>query len=314
MPLPTLLVTHPDFARHPTPRGHPESPERITATLPRLRSSLPKTIRWVDPRMGESDLLRSVHAPTYIRRVEEASHNGLILLDEGDTFAGPHSFDTALLAVGAAETAIDQVASGEAANALALVRPPGHHARPNAAMGFCLFNTVAIAARYAQRRHGYRRILILDWDLHHGNGTQEIFEEDASVLFISLHQQPLYPGTGHASERGKGEGEGFTLNLPMRPGSGDAEYRTAFEEKVLPAADGFQPDFVLVSAGFDAHRDDPLGNLLLSEEGFAEMTTLIREVADRHCRGRLVSVLEGGYHLDALARCLDAHLCALEAK
>ncbi|MDD2676549.1 MAG: histone deacetylase [Methylacidiphilaceae bacterium] len=313
MPLSTILVTHPDFARHPTPRGHPESPERITATLPRLRSSLPKTIRWVEPRMGERDLLRFVHTPTHIRRVEEASHNGLILLDEGDTFAGPHSFDTALLAVGAAATAVDQVASREAANALALVRPPGHHARPNAAMGFCLLNTVAVAARYAQRKYGYRRILILDWDLHHGNGTQEIFEEDASVLFISLHEQPLYPGTGHASERGRGEGEGFTLNLPMKPGSGDAEYRTAFEEKVLPAADGFQPEFVLVSAGFDGHRDDPLGNLLLSEDGFAEMTTLIRGVADRHCRGKLVSVLEGGYHLDALARCLHAHLCALEA-
>ncbi|WP_018290638.1 histone deacetylase [Verrucomicrobium sp. 3C] len=314
MPLPTILVAHPDFARHPTPRGHPESPERITATLPRLRSSLPKTIRWFDPRMGESDLLRSVHAEAHIRRVKEASQNGLIILDQGDTFAGPHSFDTALLAVGAAATAIDQVASGEAANAFALVRPPGHHARPNAPMGFCLFNTIAIAARYAQGKHGYRRILIVDWDLHHGNGTQEIFEEDASVLFISLHEHPLYPGTGDASERGKGAGEGFTLNLPMKPGSGDAEYRTAFEEKVLPAADAFQPDFVLVSAGFDAHRDDSLGHLLLSEDGFAEMTTLLRGVAERHCHGKLVSVLEGGYQLDALARCLHAHLCALETR
>lgn len=314
MPPPTIVVTHPDFARHPTPPGHPESPLRITATLPYLRSSLPTTVHWVEPGPGTSDLLRLVHTEGHIRRIEEASRNGLILLDEGDTYAGPHSFDTALLAVGAAREAIDQVASGEATNAFALVRPPGHHARPGAPMGFCLFNTIAVAARYAQRKHGCRRILILDWDLHHGNGTQEIFEEDASVLFISLHEHPLYPGTGSALEQGRGKGEGFTLNLPMKPGSGDAEYRTAFEEKVLPAADRFQPDFVLVSAGFDAHRDDPLGNLRLTEDGFAEMTGWIRAVAERHCRGKLVSVLEGGYNVDALGRSIHAHLCALEAR
>ncbi|MGD9896597.1 MAG: histone deacetylase [Candidatus Methylacidiphilaceae bacterium] len=311
MPLPTLLVTHPDFARHRTPRGHPESPERITATLPRLHSSLPKAIRWVDPGTGTIDLLRTVHTEAYIRRVERASQAGLVLLDEGDTYAGPHSFATALLAVGAAATAIDQVSSEEAANAFVLVRPPGHHARPGAPMGFCLFNTVAVAARYAQREHGYRRILIVDWDLHHGNGTQEIFEEDPSVFYVSLHEHPLYPGTGQASERGKGEGEGFTLNLPMRAGSNDADYRSVFREKLVPAADAFQPNLVLVSAGFDGHRDDPLGNLMLSEEGFAEMTTVIREIADRHSRGKIVSVLEGGYHLDALARCIHAHVCAL---
>ncbi|VVM06648.1 Histone deacetylase-like amidohydrolase [Methylacidimicrobium cyclopophantes] len=314
MSLPTLLVTHSDFARHPTPPGHPESPGRITATLPRLRACLPKTIRWLEPEIGTSDLLRSVHAESYIERIEKLSRDGLVLLDEGDTFAGLHSYETALLAIGAAATAIDRVASGEAANAFALVRPPGHHARPAAAMGFCLFNTVAAAARYAQKKYGYRRILIVDWDLHHGNGTQEIFEEDPSVFFLSLHEYPLYPGTGRASERGKGEGEGFTLNLPMKAGSGDAEYGAVFREQVVPAADAFRPDFVLVSAGFDAHREDPLGNLMLSERGFAEMTMRIREVAERHCRGKLVSVLEGGYNLDALARCIDAHLCALEAK
>ncbi|QSR84031.1 histone deacetylase [Methylacidimicrobium sp. B4] len=314
MPSPTILVTHPAFALHPTPRGHPESPERISATLPFLRSSLPKTIRWIEPGPGTSDLLRSVHTEGHIRRIEEASRDGLVLLDQGDTYAGPHSFDTALLAVGAVTTAIDRVASGEATNAFALLRPPGHHARANAPMGFCLFNTVAVAARYVQKEHGCRRILILDWDLHHGNGTQEIFEEEASVLYISLHEHPLYPGTGSAREQGRGEGEGFTLNLPMKPGSGDAEYRAAFEEKVIPAADAFQPDFVLVSAGFDAHRDDPLGNLQLSEEGFAAMTRGIRGVAERHCQGRLVSVLEGGYQIDALGRSLHAHLCALEER
>lgn len=314
MALPTILVTDPDFARHPTPRGHPESPDRITGTLPRLRASLPDTIRWVEPVAATSELLRSVHTDGQIRRVEEASRNGLSLLDEGDTYAGPHSFGTALLAVGAATIAIDQVALGEACNAFALVRPPGHHARPNAAMGFCLFNTIAVAARYAQKKHGYGRILILDWDLHHGNGTQEIFEEDPSVLFISLHEYPLYPGTGAAAERGRGEGEGFTLNLPMKAGSGDAEYRAIFEEKVLPAADAFAPELVLISAGFDAHREDPLGNLLLSEEGFADMTKQIRRIAERHCRGKIVSVLEGGYNIDALGRCIHAHLCALEAR
>lgn len=311
MPPPTLLITHPDFARHPTPRGHPESPERISATLPRLRASLPKSIRWVEPAPGARELLRSVHTEALIRRIENASRDGLVLLDEGDTYAGAHSFDVALLAVGAATTAVDLVASGEAANAFALVRPPGHHARPGAPMGFCLFNAVAIAARYAQKQHGCRRILILDWDLHHGNGTQEIFEADSSVFFISLHQYPFYPGTGSAAERGKAGGEGFTLNLPMKAGSGDAEYRAAFEEKVVPAADAFRPDFVLVSAGFDAHRDDPLGDLRLSEEGFAEMTARIRGVAERHCGGKLVSVLEGGYNIDALGRSIHAHLCAL---
>ena len=221
------------------------------------------------------------------------------------------SFDIALLAAGGALELADQVASGQLDNAFALTRPPGHHAERDMALGFCLFNNVAIAARYLQRHHGIEKVLILDWDVHHGNGTQHTFEDDPSVLYVSLHQYPYYPGTGAASETGTGRGAGATVNCPMPAGAGDAEYEHAFVERVLPAIDAFAPQFVLLSAGFDAHVDDPLAQMRLSTSFYGWMTARMLEVADRHAGGRLVSLLEGGYDTRALSASVEAHLAGL---
>jgi acetoin utilization deacetylase AcuC-like enzyme len=193
------------------------------------------------------------------------------------------------------------------------VRPPGHHAEAGRAMGFCLFNNVAIAARYVQKKHGITRVLIVDWDVHHGNGTQHSFEDDPSVLFFSTHQFPHYPGTGRESERGRGAGEGFTINVPMEAGEGDAEYRAVFQKSLVPAADGFKPEFVIVSAGFDAHKDDPLASMGLTEEGYADLTGIVAGIAKRHAGGRILSSLEGGYHLTSLAASVDRHIQVLQA-
>jgi acetoin utilization deacetylase AcuC-like enzyme len=223
------------------------------------------------------------------------------------------SLAAAYLAAGGALAAVDAIMRGEVEHAFCAVRPPGHHAERSRAMGFCLFNNVAIAARYVQKKHGLSRVLIIDWDVHHGNGTQHSFEEDASILFFSTHQYPHYPGTGRATERGAGAGEGFTINVPMEAGDGDEEYHAIFMNILLPAADAFKPEFVIISAGFDAHRDDPLANMGLTETGYADLTGLVAGIARRHAEGRLLSSLEGGYNLTALAGSVDAHLQALLA-
>jgi acetoin utilization deacetylase AcuC-like enzyme len=305
----TGIVRSPIFRRHATGRGHPERPERLEAIEGRLEeSSLVARLTPVEAHPAEERWLEMIHAPSYIRRVEHACASGERLLDSPDTGIGPESYAAALLAAGGALALVDAVLEGRLDNGFAAVRPPGHHAERDRAMGFCLFNNVAVAARYAQRKHGVARVLIVDWDVHHGNGTQHVFEDDPSVLYCSLHQWPLYPGTGAASERGSGAGEGFTLNLPLPPGSGDADWLGAFDRALIPAADSFRPDLVLVSAGFDAHRDDPLAGTRLSEAGFAALTHRVCDLARRHCGGRLVSMLEGGYHLRALADCVAVHL------
>jgi acetoin utilization deacetylase AcuC-like enzyme len=216
-----------------------------------------------------------------------------------------------LLAVGGALQAVDQVVDRRVRNAFVALRPPGHHAERDRAMGFCLFNNVAIAARYAQQQYGLKRVLIVDWDVHHGNGTQHAFEDDPSVLFFSTHQYPFYPGTGRASERGNGPGLGYTVNVPLAAGCGDQEYIEVFEKILYPAAQAFRPDLVLISAGFDAHREDPLAGMLVTEGGYERMTTIVREIAEQCCAGRLVSLLEGGYNLEALARSVERHLRTL---
>ncbi len=252
--------------------------------------------------------MTAVHTPEHVAQLKQ-------LYSQGDRFAGSRdtpisesSYTVAVAAVGGVLAAVDAVLAGEVRNAFCAVRPPGHHATRDRAMGFCLLNNVAIATRYIQQKHKLPKVLIVDWDVHHGNGTQEIFYNDPDVFYFSVHQYPFYPGTGSADERGAGQGEGFTLNVPLPAGSGDREFQQALSEKLVPAARQFQPDFVLISAGFDAHQNDLLGGMRVTTEGFAELTRIVKQMAEEHCQGRLVSVLEGGYHLDSLAASVEAHL------
>jgi acetoin utilization deacetylase AcuC-like enzyme len=244
------------------------------------------------------------------RLAQAAPEQGYVYLD-ADTPMAPGSYRAALQAVGGTLAAIDAVMDGRVANAFCAVRPPGHHAEPSRAMGFCLFNNVAVGARYVQQRYGLARVLIVDWDVHHGNGTQAAFYNDPTVLYVSLHQYPWYPGTGSVEEVGTGPGEGYTLNLPMPAGGGDDEYLTAFDLRIRPVVRDFAPDFVLISAGFDAHRDDPLAMMAVTEVGYRTMTAFVKAWAADTARGRVVSCLEGGYNLSALADSVEIHVRTL---
>jgi acetoin utilization deacetylase AcuC-like enzyme len=312
----TGFVYHPDYLLHDTGGLHPESPERLRAIHHGLKESeLWETLVHVQvpaqPRVDIHDWIQRVHRPSHLKRIQSHQpQSGLDYLD-ADTIVSPRSYRVALLAVEGLLTAVDEVMSRKIKNVFCAVRPPGHHAESNRAMGFCLFNNVAVAVRYLQERYGLGRILIIDWDVHHGNGTQEIFYEDPTVFYFSVHQYPLYPGTGRSDEHGKGAGDGYTLNCPLPPGKGDDEYISVFEKVLKPAVEAFQPDFIFISAGFDAHRDDPLANMRVTEEGFDGMTRLVSQWAGRHCEGRIVSCLEGGYNLPALARSVETHLRTL---
>ena len=309
----TGLVHSPAALLHDTGPGHPERPARVTAVLERLRADglLDRCVA-LESRPISDDQLRRVHAAEYLRIVAEDVADGLVVLSTGDTaISGQASLDAARLAAGGLLGAVDAVCGGIVSNAFAVVRPPGHHATPSKGMGFCLFNSVALAARHAQPVHGVERVLVVDWDVHHGNGTQDAFYDDDSVLFFDTHQSPLYPGTGAADETGRGRGEGFTINCPFPAGAGRREIVGAFRERLVPAADRFRPQLVLVSAGFDSRRDDPLGRFTLDDADFAELTGIVRSIADRHAGGRLVSTLEGGYGLDGLAAAAAAHVAAL---
>ena len=264
----------------------------------------------LEPEPAARDILQLVHLAGYVDHIESACRSGPTALDP-DTIASPGSWEAALRAVGAVTLAIDRMMDGSLHAAFCAVRPPGHHALTDRAMGFCLFNNVAISARYAQRQHRLSRVLIVDWDVHHGNGTQAIFYDDPSVLYVSTHQYPFYPGTGSRQETGQGKGQGFTVNVPLPAGAGNQELVQAFQNELVPKADAFRPELVLISAGFDAHRDDPLAGLAVTEDGYAELTRIVRQIADRHSSGRIVSVLEGGYNLQALAASVKAHLEAL---
>jgi acetoin utilization deacetylase AcuC-like enzyme len=308
----TAILHDPRFLDHDTGRGHPERPARLTRAVEVLESqSWYPSLHRIAPRACARDWLETIHESDYIDRALDACQLGRGYLDTPDVVIGRGSFDIACLAVGGALAICDAVMRGEVDNGFALVRPPGHHAERDTALGFCLFNTVAITARYLQRYHGLDKILILDWDVHHGNGTQHSFEQDGSVFYISLHQHPWYPGTGSYAETGSGAGKGTTLNCPMSAGVGDAQYRAAFEELVLPAARAFKPDAVLISAGFDAHAADPLGGINLSTGFYRWMTDQMIEVADASANGRIISLLEGGYDLEALAACVSTHVEAL---
>ena len=303
------LVLDPRFREHRTPPGHPERPERIAALLPLLDEVEERGLLLVPPRPATREEIVAVHEPAHWDRVAASAMVAHTIFDP-DTSAGSRSFEVALLAAGGFLALIDTIMDGRAERGLALVRPPGHHAETCRAMGFCLFDNVAVGAAMLRRR-GFEKVAIVDWDVHHGNGTQQIFWRDPSVLFVSLHQFPWYPGTGAEDETGEAEGEGATLNLPLPEGCGDAAYLTAFDERVIPALRSFEPDFLLVSAGFDAHYRDPLGGMRVTDEGFAEMTRKLRDEADALCDGRLALVLEGGYHLDALRESVAAVLDVL---
>ena len=297
------------FLDHDAGRSHPERGERLVATMAWLeRCHWFEDLVAVDAAMADPMWIEAVHDASYITRADEACRSGAPFLDVPDVGVSRQSSDVARLAAGGALALADRIVGGDIENGFALSRPPGHHAEQGMALGFCVFNNVAIAARYLQRAHGVDKVLILDFDVHHGNGTQHAFEDDPSVMYASLHQYPYYPGTGAASETGVGRGAGATVNCPMAAGAGDEEYRRAFMERILPAADGFAPEFVILSAGFDAHAADPLAQIRLTTECFGWMSERIMELADRHAGGRVLSMLEGGYNVDVLPKCVAVHL------
>src|SRR5436190_1493590 len=309
----TALIYDPIFLEHLTPENHPDRPERLKKVIEVLQG-----LNWLEreglvqlaPRAATEDELATVHEREYIQKVKAAAHK--VAREQGthgrktrffatDTYVSAQSYAAAIKAAGAPLTAIDAILHGEVDNAYCLVRPPGHHALPDEAMGFCLFNNVAIAAQYALDHHGLERVMIIDYDVHHGNGIQDIFYADPRVLYFSIHQATFYPGTGHSDERGEGTGLGTTINVPLPATAGYGVYEPIFRQVMAHAADRFDPQLILVSAGFDAHWNDPLGQMNLSMAGFAQLTKIIIDLAQTLCNGRLVMVQEGAYNLDVMA-------------
>ena len=304
----TGIVKDRRYLRHGSEFTHPETPQRLVSIYEMLEN--PDTA-WkyigIDARAATREELERVHLPCYIDTIAATAGQPMFMLDP-DTVATAETYEVAKLAAGGTMNAIDSVISGEVDNAFALVRPPGHHAQPGTAAGFCIFNNIAIGARHAIARHKLERILIVDWDLHHGNGTQEIFYEDPRVLYFSTHQSPGYPGTGALTELGKGAGLGYTINVPLSTGADDAFYLRVFRDILSPVARAFEPQLILVSAGFDPYVGDPLGEMRVTPEGFACLTRVLLTLAEECCDGRLVAVLEGGYHIQGLTKCVRAVL------
>ena len=300
----TRLYTHPVFLEHLTPPGHPERPDRLRAIERVLDDEAFSALDRVKAPEGDEATILYAHPEDFVARVRAAIPASGIVSIDADTSASPKSWQAAVTAIGAANAAVDDVFEGRAANVFVAARPPGHHAEKTTAMGFCLFNTAAIAARHAQKKHQAERVAIVDWDVHHGNGTQDIFWDDPSVLYCSTHQMPLYPGTGAKSETGAGN----IVNAPLAPSTGSELFRDAFLSRVLPSIDAFKPDLIIISAGFDAHHRDPLAEINLTEDDFDWATGQLMDRAGRHSGNRLVSLLEGGYDLQGLAFSVAAHV------
>ena len=312
--MPAALLLDPLYKGHDPGHGHPERIERYDAVTRALETAgLTRALKPVAAREATEDELALCHDRKYIATAKRDINAGADSLSTGDTSVSKQSYEVALRAAGGVMNAVSAVMTGGATTAFCAVRPPGHHATPTRGMGFCIFNNVAIGARYAQKKHGVERVMIADWDVHHGNGTQDIFYTDGSVLFFSTHQSPWYPGTGHPNETGEGKGAGRIVNCPFPAGAGHAEIVGAFERKLRPAVDLFRPDLILISAGFDSRAGDPLGRFTLTDADFAQLTMLVREMAEKHAKGRVVSVLEGGYSLTGLAAGVAAHVRALAA-
>jgi acetoin utilization deacetylase AcuC-like enzyme len=307
-----LLIYSDEYLKHNTGPSHPESPERLKSIMTYLtKSDLMKRLVILEPNPASLEWIEEIHSVTYINDVKNYSEQGMTYIHSYDNQICPESYRVAILAVGGVLYAVDNVMEEEFKKAFCLIRPPGHHSLRDEAMGFCLFNNIAIAAKYLLKKYQLKRILIVDWDVHHGNGTQSAFYEDPEVLYFSIHQHPLYPGSGMEWEKGKGAGEGFTMNFPVPPGTGDEVYIKIFSEKLYPKAIEYNPEFVLISAGFDAHKEDPLASISLTENAYRELTDIVVKIADECSGGRIVSVLEGGYNLKFLPLCVAEHLKSL---
>lgn len=300
------ILTDKSFLLHDTGPGHPESPDRLKAVGEAISEISEETVELKAREASRQELLL-VHTPEYVERILSLNPGELIMLD-ADTAFSVHTKSAALKAAGGMLEVVDRIIIGDFSKAFCAVRPPGHHAEASKAMGFCIFNNVALGAAYALTKSDMHRVAIIDWDLHHGNGTQHIFYERDDVLYISLHQYPCFPGSGSTDDKGIGKGDGYTINIPMASGSADGDYREAFTTVIIPALTEFEPQILFISAGFDAHRDDPLGSMNLTSEFYGEMTAMIKEVTDRFCNGRMISVLEGGYGLSALKESTRFHL------
>lgn len=296
----TGIVKDRRYLEHSMGDFHPESPKRLDAIYRMIDEEVSFPFLNIEPRAASEEEIQWVHTPSYFDTVKATSGKERVVLDP-DTSTSARSYEVALLAAGGVLNAVEMIMRGEAKNGFAFVRPPGHHAEASRAMGFCLFNNVAIGAEYLLKKHGLQRILIVDWDLHHGNGTQNAFYDRDDVLYFSTHQFPHYPGTGHWSELGAGKGEGCTINIPLFPGKTDSDYNYIFEKILFPIAEKFQPDFILVSAGFDIYHGDPLGGMRITSEGFGSLAHSLKRLAEKHCQGRILITLEGGYNLQGLS-------------
>lgn len=310
----TGFVYHNDYLLHTMGEWHPERPQRLSSIVEHLKKTgLWDTLVHIQPYPADVKWIETIHTPSYIKSVDDASQLGFYQFD-ADTAVNNHSYRAALLSAGGALAAADAIMAGQVKNVFCAVRPPGHHAERNMARGFCLFNNIAIVAKYLQQKYAVKKICIVDWDVHHGNGTQQAFYSDSSVFYFSTHQWPHFPGSGLKTEKGEGDGVGYTLNFPMPPGQGDEVFIDIFEQLLVPAVKWFEPDFILISAGFDGHSLDQLAGMEMTRAGYGKLTEIVMRLAAEYCEGRIISLLEGGYNLEMQAQCVARHIEVLQER